>query len=162
MSVLLKGFQGPGPRQVVVDADGIALHLRNTRYVHAAATSRDNLQDTNQGTADVPKESKTPVGAIAGGVVGGVAGVSFIGVLAWWLLRRKRGAAAGGYVPTQYEMDGSSKPTELAPREYMAESPASGLAGKESPLPAELDTPVAELDGSNPVFPSGPLTRREW
>lgn len=33
--------------------------------------------------------SSTNVGAIAGGVVGGVVGLALIGVLAWFLLRRK-------------------------------------------------------------------------
>lgn len=163
----LKRFQGLRWGQVVVEGGRSALHWRNTRYVYTAATSPDKPQeDTKLTTVDVPKKDNTPVSAIAGGVVGGVAGVSLIGVLVWWLLRRKRRAATTGYTPAQYEMNGVASPTELPShaqtpygqthydRSHYSHTPEpapSELAGRQKSPPAELDTPVAELDGSSQV-----------
>ncbi|KAF3078505.1 hypothetical protein TWF569_001018 [Orbilia oligospora] len=39
---------------------------------------------------DSDSDDGTPVGAIVGGVVGGVLGLALVGVLIWWLLRKKR------------------------------------------------------------------------
>ncbi|KAK6505354.1 hypothetical protein TWF481_007259 [Arthrobotrys musiformis] len=44
---------------------------------------------TNPGSGD-DDDSSTPTGAIVGGVVGGVLGLALIGVLIWWIRRKKQ------------------------------------------------------------------------
>lgn len=45
----------------------------------------NNSSDSREGSSN-----ETPVGAIAGGVVGGLAGIAIVGAAAWFLLRRHR------------------------------------------------------------------------
>lgn len=102
----------------------------------------------------MPEEEKktSNTGAIAGGVVGGVAGVALIGVLIWWVLRRKRRTAStahevGGEAMEPKEMDSTPKMASDVPKQQS--TPPSELPQKPMELPVPMD-PV-ELDGASQV-----------
>ncbi|KAF8707908.1 hypothetical protein RHS03_03921, partial [Rhizoctonia solani] len=73
------------------------------RQVATAATATESMSTRIQAptsTTDTPTPTSAPsgsnsnAGAIAGGVVGGVLGVALLGVLAWFVLRRRKNASA--------------------------------------------------------------------
>ncbi|CAE6426870.1 unnamed protein product [Rhizoctonia solani] len=73
------------------------------RQVATAATATESMSTRIQaptsttGTptpTSAPSGSNSNAGAIAGGVVGGVLGVALLGVLAWFVLRRRKNASA--------------------------------------------------------------------
>lgn len=62
-----------------------------------ASGSGSGSGDTNTpGSGDEPASSKTPIAAIAGGVVGGVGALAIIGAVAFFLMRRRRRTADSG------------------------------------------------------------------
>lgn len=81
----------------------------------------------------------TNVGAIAGGVVGGVAGLAIIGAAAWWFLRKRR----RGAVPAVVVAD-ADKPNET--REMDATAALKTTGGPPRELDATpRDTPRSEM-----------------
>lgn len=97
------------------------------------------------------------MGAIAGGVVGGVAAIAIIGGLVWWLRRRKHEAAgkyqqhkpepAADLREGRAEMDAYTKPVEMSGQPY--DRPPAELYQDWTPSPREF-SPV-ELDGTSAV-----------
>lgn len=85
--------------------------------------------------------SSTPVGAIAGGVVGGVVALAVLGFAVWFFRRRRRAPASS---PQAMEMDSTTMKSpppkyggELDPSSSRAELATSRMAG--NPVPIELD-----------------------
>lgn len=52
----------------------------------------DGTPDGDPNNTDTTESKSTPVAAIAGGVVGGVVALALIGILIWFLMRRKKQA----------------------------------------------------------------------
>ena len=68
-------------------------------FVRVANTSSSSSPDSTGGIGSDSEDdddggSSSHTGAIAGGVVGGVVGLALVGVLAWWLLRRRKNTTA--------------------------------------------------------------------
>jgi len=63
----------------------------------STSTSSDS-PGADAGSAGETQSTSTPVGAIAGGVVGGVAGVALIGATVWFALRRRKQRTLAGSV----------------------------------------------------------------
>ncbi|KAK2000051.1 kelch repeat protein [Colletotrichum falcatum] len=123
-------------------------------------------------TPDDPGSGSTNTGAIAGGVVGGIAGIALIGLAAFLLMRRRKhkrvpaeetGGAVGGPAYAPQEMEHSYSPnspttTTAAPSELQGEyrdhSPYSTGEVPKMMRPPELDAQdprhgyAAELDAS--------------
>lgn len=72
----------PARAVFVTDAQGVS------SIVSSAMTSSLNFASCNPATLP-DTDSPTPTGAIAGGVVGGVVAAVLLGLLAWWLVRRR-------------------------------------------------------------------------
>ncbi len=102
---------------------------------------------------DSPSSSPTPVAAIAGGVIGGVAALALAAAAAWLFLRRRKRTADAALVP-------GTDPDEPAPGYYAAASAPHKdgyeLTGsKFVPLELNSNRDHAELGGS-PLFYAGP------
>jgi hypothetical protein len=104
--------------------------------------------------------SSTPVGAIAGGVIGGVAGIALVAGIIWYALRRPKRAAAEAGQPSQQEstdpskspgcqQNGTPTPPYTAFTSY-ATADTDVAAGPPIELPAAHPEtrPLSELDGS--------------
>ncbi|KAK5655592.1 hypothetical protein OQA88_5523 [Cercophora sp. LCS_1] len=103
-------------------------------------------------TSDSGSKS-SPVAAIAGGVVGGLIGVALVGVLVWFLIRRKKRSQDIGYThastaPTGPNELGSERPNEMSSEtKYTPAPPYHEVGGNNhhelygqgatSPLPAK-------------------------
>ena len=68
-------------------ASTVSLPLTSTSASEAYATPTPSNTPSQS-------SSSTPVGAIAGGVVGGIVGLALLGLLVWFLMRRKRNNVA--------------------------------------------------------------------
>lgn len=110
--------------------------------------SQDSDENTGGNTGDSDDDSQStssaPVGAIAGGAVGGVAGLAVISALAWFFVRKHRGADH----QTKAELSGSEVLPSPKP------SPSSELQSNDPPtLRSELPAAwpksavASELDG---------------
>ena len=82
------------------------------------------------------KSTSTPVGAIAGGVVGGVAAICLLAALFFWLLRHRRRRQPQSPSPQQNELADTS------------ETHQSELSGWERRREAEGGKPAWEKDGT--------------
>lgn len=71
-----------------------------------------NGSDNNNDDGD---NSSTPVGAIVGGTVGGVAGLALLGVLAWFLIRRHKKNDAQQQPPAAAQMQQAPAPQNTYP-----------------------------------------------
>lgn len=60
----------------------------------ASPTSSHLHSSTGTGSADTNSSSNTNTGAVAGGVVGGIAGLALLAGLLWFLLRRRKGPSS--------------------------------------------------------------------
>ena len=111
----------------------------STPGASSTQTSSTSSQSSNATSAPVASKSSTDVGAIAGGVVGGVAAVAILGALAFLLLRRKR-KQSDGPIP---EYHGPA--TELDERGKNI-APAAQELHSQSAYVAEMQgTPVHEM-----------------
>ncbi|KAK4039558.1 hypothetical protein C8A01DRAFT_36432 [Parachaetomium inaequale] len=125
--------------------------------------SQDPAQDPGSSTTSTPSpsasvkpESSTPVAAIAGGVVGGVAGIALIGAVAWLLLRRRRNRnATPGPFPGSEDAysDGHYAP-EVVKANPTVTPGASPLGFKTGVVELTSQPSHAELDvGATPTNP---------
>ncbi|KAK4239500.1 hypothetical protein C8A03DRAFT_14122 [Achaetomium macrosporum] len=118
--------------------------------------SGSSISPTPEATTPAPNSSNTPVGAIAGGVVGGVAGLALIAAVAWFLLRRRRNRQNvmphSAELPGEHAMQRGYYAAEPYKDAYQT-GPSSELPGYKGPYPhrmSELQTgrDYVELGGS--------------
>ena len=109
------------------DADNLNSGLDSVEWSSDAV--RDMFVDGGSGGDE---SSETPVGAIAGGVVGGVAGIAIIGALVFFFLRRRR--RSQDTIVDVPEPSSTPGTTDQKPPEYYAE-----LHQQDTPRPAELE-----------------------
>lgn len=109
----------------------------------AALFTSPNDDDDSRGTG-----SSTPVGAIVGGTIGGVAGLAACGGIAWYLLRRKR--KQGQSVP--FDAADSGKSTGQQP-------PEMSLPGREESAPYSNATSEARRVASPSELPGPDVAR---
>ncbi|KAJ0421363.1 hypothetical protein BJY00DRAFT_282591 [Aspergillus carlsbadensis] len=76
------------------DTDASSSSATSTPTTSTSQTDSPAATATDLPTSDSSDSSSTNTGAIAGGVVGGVAGAALILALIWFLMRRRRKAAA--------------------------------------------------------------------
>jgi MYXO-CTERM domain-containing protein len=92
------------------------------------------------------------VGAIAGGVVGGVAGLAAIALLAFFLIRRRRKREAAGELPASNSLTGSYAP-EKAPVYAHEANNNGGVVQEADSRPYEpVPSAPVEMQG-NPMSP---------
>ena len=103
-------------------------------YIYPNGSNTTSGSNSHQSGASKTSHSNTR--AIAGGVVGGVAGLAIAGALAWLYLRRKR--QRQGQEQDQVQLDKLKKVDELAAR--------SELPGGPGAAQLEVKTDRAELD----------------
>ncbi|SPO03327.1 uncharacterized protein DNG_06009 [Cephalotrichum gorgonifer] len=103
-------------------------------------TASSDIVDVEQ-----PEEKTVPAGAIAGGVVGGVAALALAGGLFWWL-RRKKSAGSDDEAPesakevTSHQSSGSAlPPSELPEKAHQREPVELHDQPKPGPPPVELE-----------------------
>lgn len=65
--------------------------------ISSSASSSASSSTTMKSTPPIVAARSTPVGAIAGGVVGGIAGVAILAVTLWYYLRRRPRGSKIGY-----------------------------------------------------------------
>jgi hypothetical protein len=107
----------------------------------------NGIGNSTSADSDSDSTSSTPVAAIAGGVVGGVAGLSIMAVIAWLLIRKRKGRRGrfepvGGNLPQWMaaEVEANEQPQEVS---------TDGSVYKMAPsTPAELYQEVNELPGT--------------
>ncbi|KAE9379085.1 hypothetical protein N431DRAFT_450994 [Stipitochalara longipes BDJ] len=85
-----------------------------------------------------PKAS-TPIGAIVGGVIGGIALVAFISFLAWFYLRKRRQDKAFAVAEAQNQQQRQSDAAAAAPRQNENRLPE--MAGTPKPAVAYMQPP---------------------
>ena len=157
---------GAGQFGVILEGDGLACSSYGSPLGSSQSTApeiRDPKTTCTSGSITISTGSDPRVtdptddedggpalegGAIAGVVVGSIAGVSIIVAAAWWLLRRRAataqdGEAAAEVKPTLPQLGGQQmlSPAELG--DQMRDTP-SELGGKESHSPAELGGTVGQ------------------
>ena len=113
-----------------------------------AGSDNQNGQSTNN-TASKSSNS-APAGAIAGGVVGGLAVLALVGGVVFWCLRRKHKKApselgGNGVVMTEDQTADMGRPGGTGKWYFSGGRPANGISGP----PNELFVPGAELDAPN-------------
>lgn len=89
---------------------------------------------TNESQNEGGGESKTNVGAIAGGVVGGVVGLAGLGLLAFFLRRRSK---------NKKQQTVSEMSAQNSPQPYGADA---GQAWKQSPSPLQRSSPQVPVE----------------
>lgn len=99
-------------------------------------TDSNSDSDSNQGSSS----SSTPTAAIAGGVVGGLAGLALISLALWFFLRRRRRRQDK---PAELEGEGKDKSTLKPPQIagtpiQEADSRSPGTVSALSPTASEL------------------------
>lgn len=106
----------------------------------------------NGGNQDSGSGSSTPVGAIAGGVVGGVAGIALVGGLVFFYLRKRRGSRDQYSTAGTTEAPGSS----IGPDRKPSPGQYAELHSQHSPAPVELEERQyhSELDSTPRAPPS--------
>lgn len=138
-------------------------------------TGSNDRQNPNNGTTD---ESKSNTAAIAGGVVGGLAGLGLVlGLLFWWRKRQSAGTGAqpalpelggGASAPPYYDSpyNASSEP-HMPPQELQGYEPQE-MGGAGFYAPAKLENELEHPDGvdmNNPppssVYPITPELQQQ-
>jgi hypothetical protein len=140
-----------------VDSSGESLtHAISIKHTRTNNISDNNNEDGGGGGDSGDGDdsgSETPVGAIAGGVVGGVAAIAIIGFLIWFMRRRRRNQGKAGpneLSGTDMNKD-STQPLHQGqydlPPGYRAElDPTSAVMEMEAGTPQARRAPV-ELQG---------------
>ncbi|KAF5005574.1 hypothetical protein FDECE_7981 [Fusarium decemcellulare] len=94
------------------------------------------------GTSDSSSSTSTPVGAIAGGVVGGIGAIALVLGLIWWLLRRKKKQAETS-TPLKGAYDGEDTTSKTSDGSLSARQPlVEADAGPEAVLVESDARPV--------------------
>jgi len=84
-------FNSTEAQQIATSGKLIGQTLGPSSTTSSTATSSSSLSNATSTSYESPtSDSHTEIGPIVGGVVGGVLGLLFIGVLIWWILRRRR------------------------------------------------------------------------
>lgn len=115
-------------------------------------TSTSPATSTPSSTS-APRPDTTNVGAIAGGVVGGVAALALLALAVWWFVLRKKKTAKVAQPDGNVQSQGKPHETQpMLPEKVEAHQQAyetSKYEADSQPLPAELGQEVvrAELEG---------------
>lgn len=139
----------------------LGVHFTNSMTYPATNSSATNSSSSSQsGSAGSTQPSssntshKTPAGAIAGGVVGGLAVLAFLGALVFFLFRRRKRSSEPEH-PSYVEVSGEPKrgqgqglqEMDGDPRRRVAELGGDGI---HPPVELRGEHEVGELDGSDP------------
>lgn len=127
------------------------------RALFTASDPKDEGPDPGNGN-DPPSSdpgdggSSTPVGAIAGGVVGGVAGIVLVGAAVWFFLRRRKQSAGPA------ELDEAAKAENGSPDASKWSPPPMYGGELQSHDPHEARSELADSrSGRNPSAPVSEL-----
>lgn len=134
-------------RDMFVDPDGASSNPTDPNAGIDPPGGNDNSDSNNS--------SSTPTGAIAGGVVGGVAGLALIGGLIFFLIRRKRKSTPTAELPVTPShtspSPGMAQHQSLAPK-YEGPSPMGTSSNGRSELATSPETSRYELDAGGPMM----------
>ena len=146
-------FNSTEAEQIATSGKLIGLPLVSSSTNSSTSTSTSSPSSTS--TVALPSGNHIDIGPIVGGVVGGVLGVLFIGVLIWWIMRRRRApfedagpnmsaTESKGPTPTLVKM---AVPVPLRPPHISYPSSTS------SPTPTSNGTGNAALGHSGSFIP---------
>lgn len=139
--------------------------------VEALFTTPGSPNGDDESKAD--PDTSTPVGAIAGGVIGGVAGVAIIAGVVWFMLKRRRQRShPEPSEPAQYEpatpskspaqaQTGTPSPPYEVVGSYGRTQPAVVATAIELPAPLSVLRPLSELQGTGTSSATVPLAESE-
>ncbi|KAJ9415094.1 hypothetical protein FOXG_14577 [Fusarium oxysporum f. sp. lycopersici 4287] len=155
-------------------SDGIesqSTTVTNTDSGSAGQASETETQTETTTTSDVPEPTKksksTPVGAIVGGVVGGVALIGLIGLGAVCLLRRRKSKPEPASAPVQPVMAQQQPPPPPAPMNQnpypqqqhyqpaVQPYPDHSMAASPAPSDARISMMSGPMSSVGPVSPGG-------
>jgi hypothetical protein len=136
------------------------------------SSSEPTETDTDTTTTSDPpvpthKSKSTPVGAIVGGVVGGLALIGFIGIGAFFLLRRRNSTPPANPTPAQPVMAQQQNPPAppMSQNQYPQHQPYPPVASS-YPNPSTVASPVPSNPHlsmmSGPVSSVGPDSPTGW